>query len=44
MTLQPAKGLPAYKVPEGIRKKSFAKKRKKKWWKVPEDISEIYKK
>jgi len=46
MGLESSKALPAYKIPAGIRKQSWAKKRKKKKGKrgVPEDISEIIKK
>ena len=46
MPLQSSKALPAYKIPAGIKKQSWAKKRKKKKGVkgVPEDISEIIKK
>ena len=44
--LEKSKALPAYKIPAGIKKQSWAKKRKKKKGVkgVPEDISEIIKK
>ena len=46
MVLQSAKGLAAYKIPSEVKKKSWAKKKKKRKNKkgLPQNPKEIYKK
>jgi len=45
MSLEPAKGLPAYKIPPEVKKQSWSKKRKKRKKRnaksIPQNISEI---